>query len=554
MTIFVNMRAFLFSAYLLFLPLLSAASPLPLTEGGIIVQFSRPVEAYALAELSAGRFTDIRALNPDKTLYVFRYKTDKTPAYKAIETVRNLPFYSLHQEDGPVHLRATLPNDSLFAQQWHLPLIRATEAWDITRSGVNGNGDTIVIAVIDDGLHTNHPDFGGNIWINYADTAGNGIDDDNNGFIDDHYGWNFMSQNNDISDSNYYRAGHGTPVAGIIGARGNNITGITGIMWRVKLMIVNFTDTSNSIAIFQSDVLKAYQYVLHQRKLYNASGGKQGAYVVATNASWGVDGKFPNQAPLWCSMYDSLGKYGILNTGAVSNDPQNQVDSDGDLPTLCTSEHLITVGSTTSNDNYFSSGYSSVSVDLSAPGYNVFSSDAYTSNNVRLNRLYRNGFHGTSFATPMVTAAIGILHAHACARILDSMRVNPAKGNAILRKMLLEGVDVLDGLAGKNATSGRLNIKKALEIMDQYCYGYVGVDAPETKGGPLLYPNPGNGLLSVLSDDLLLSVRCYDLSGREMPVAVSANDLDIRILNAGVYVFHIQTAERVYTIRYLKSE
>lgn len=523
-------------------------------QNAFIVQFSKPVSKSLIAEAGADRFTEISSLNTEGTMFRIRYNPAITETYKVIELIRNIPYYQLHQDDCRIDFRATTPNDSLYSKQWHLPVIKAAEAWDLTRKGTTRNGDTIVIAVIDDGLHINHPDFGGNIWINYADTAGNGIDDDSNGYIDDHYGWNFMGLNNDISDSDYYRAGHGTPVAGIIGARGNNITGVTGIMWHVKLMIVNITDTGIFPQVFQSDVIKAYQYVLHQRKLYNSSNGTKGAYVVATNASWGADGRFPHQAPLWCSMYDTLGKYGILNVSAVTNDPQSQVDTDGDLPTLCSSPHLITVASTSSDDNWFSSGYSSISVDLSAPGANIFSAAAYTQININSNRIFRNGFSGTSYATPMVTAAIGVLQSYACERILDTLRINPAKGNAILRKCILEGVDQVDALAGKSVTGGRLNIKKALEIMNQYCLGYVGVNTPDNFPDIVLFPNPGNGMPELICDMEILNVSCYDLSGKQYICALDGKVIDVTALSAGVYVFRVETANGVYTLRYLKTE
>lgn len=518
------------------------AKALPVKDStlSIIVEFTKPCGDYSLESLTQNRFRQIEALNIERTLYKFVYSSHTLSTSKAMDILMTLPNFSQAQEDGIVQLRATTPNDTLFGQQWHLQLIHAVEAWDITRSPVNRRGDTLVIAVVDDGLHINHPDFKGNIWINYADTLGNGKDDDGNGFIDDTYGWNFVGRNNDISDSFYYKASHGTPVSGIIGARTNNITGVSGILWNIKLMIVNITDTSRYMVNYQSDVIKAYSYVLHQRRLYNQTNGAKGAFVVATNSSWGMDAKKPNQAPLWCAFYDTMGAAGILNVSAVSN-AQEQLDTYGDLPTLCPSMHLITVGNSTRYDNYAGGGYSDISVDLFAPGSNIFTTASYVKSNILSNRIFRDGFSGSSFASPMVAAAVGFMHSYACERILDTIKNNPAKGNLILRKLLLDGVDRLNTLDGKCVTGGRLNVQKALKIMDMYCQGEVSVNSQVYDHQVYVYPNPGTDLVYVNASSPVVSVTCTDLSGRVMEVNWSGSQIDISALAVGVYYLTVQT-------------
>jgi hypothetical protein len=519
-----------------------------------IVRFKTPQNLQVLYHQTESAFTSIEPIDHDQFLIHFTW-SDSLATWQAIDLIRQLDAYDLHQMDGPIELRSTDVNDVWFSSQWHLKTIKAIQAWDISRSGTTKYGDTIVIAVVDDGLHLKHPDFQGNIWINYADTLNNGIDDDANGYIDDHYGWNFQSNNNDISDSTYYVAGHGTPVAGIIGAVTNNGIGISGIMWKVKLMIVNIADTGSFPNIYQSDVLKAYSYVLHQRKLYNQTMGQQGAFVVATNSSWGIDGKFPNQAPLWCAMYDSLGKYGVLNVSAVSNNPSNLVDTDGDLPTLCPSAHLITVGSSTLGDNYFSSGYSTSSVDLSAPGANVFSSNAYTKQAVQNNLLYHGNFSGTSFASPMVTAAVGVLASNACPRILDSLKVNPSKWNILLKRFILEGVDVLPSLAGKTLTGGRLNIQKALSLMDDYCFGRMSVDESLSSNFIKLFPNPGVSHIQILSTYPISSVVCMNALGQALNLTVLPdNTLNVDLLANGLYVLQIASNGQTHYIKWRKDQ
>src|SRR5690606_6910037 len=108
----------------------------------------------------------------------------------------------------------------------------------------------------------------------------------------------------------YSNQSHGMLVNGMVGAKGNNEQGVTGINWNVKIMNIRLRD------IKESDVIKAYEYVLSQRKRYNATNGEEGAFVVATNSSWGIDQGKPEDAPMWCEFYDSLGVHGILSCGA----------------------------------------------------------------------------------------------------------------------------------------------------------------------------------------------------------------------------------------------
>jgi hypothetical protein len=544
----------LFSICFITISLQMAAFPQQPADRFMMAQFSKSISQEELKELSGYVFSVVEPLNVEKTLYKVGFYSGELTDDKATLILSKLPFFMASQPDGPVNFRA-VPNDTFFSRQFHLNLIRAVESWNLTRSGVNRRGDTIVIAVIDDGLHVNHPDFQGNIWKNYADTAGNGIDDDSNGYVDDHYGWNFMNNNNDVSDSIgkfSYKAGHGTPVAGIIGAVGNNHIGISGIMWHVKLMIVNIADTGDFPAAFQSDALRAYSYVLQQRKLYNATGGQKGAFVVASNSSWGANGKFPHQAPLWCAMYDSLGKYGILNAIAISNN-EGLIDTDGDLPTLCPSQHMIAVGASSRGDRFYPCGYSTTHVDLSATGHDLFSSHAYTPKNIQEGNLYGSGHSGTSFSSPMVAAAIGVLHSYACERILDSIKANPAKGNAMMRMFIIDGVDILPELNGKSATAGRLNIQRSLEIMNKYCLGQVGVNEPGTSDEIRLFPNPGDGRIQVFSSKPIVGLVCYDMTGKKVETGFDGLELRLDNLSDGVYFINIAAGEKTSTFKYIKT-
>ena len=189
---------------------------------------------------------------------------------------------------------------------------------------------------------------------------------------------------------------------------------------------------------------------------------------------------------------------------------------------------------------------------MSAPGANVYSTNAYTKSNVLNNLLYRNGFSGTSFATPMVTAAIGVLNAYACPRILDTMKANPIKGNILLRRFILEGVDVLPGLAGKNVTSGRLNIKKSLELMDQYCFGYLGIETETAFPNVFVFPNPGNGMIELSSESIIDKVLVFDAMGKQIEADIQGNLIDLSTYTQGVYFIQVEIEGKREMIKYLK--
>ncbi len=266
----------------------------------------------------------------------------------------------------PLTDRSTTPNDTRFNEQWALNNtgqtgglndadIDAPEAWDFTTGGLTALGDTIVVAIIDGGCDLNHQDL--SYWINWAEIPNNGIDDDSNGYIDDHRGWNAYNNNGNVS-SDF----HGTHVSGISGARGNNNLGVSGVNWNVKTMPIAGASGD------EATVITAYGYVHEMRSRYNETNGTQGAFVVSTNASFGVDFGQPANFPLWCAIYDSLGVQGVLSCGATAN---NNVDIDvvGDIPTGCPSPWLISVTNTTHNDvKNGGAAYGLTTIDLGAPG------------------------------------------------------------------------------------------------------------------------------------------------------------------------------------------
>jgi serine protease len=346
-----------------------------------------------------------------------------------------------------------VPNDPFYGLQWHHDEsgdhdIDSDLAWDITTGGTTATGDDIVVCVVEtSGSKWDQSDLISNHWVNENEIQDNGVDDDNNGYIDDYDGWSFGGNNDNIGTGN-----HGTQVSSMIGAKGDNNAGITGVNWSVKLMQVELGNINEAGAI------EAYTYPLIMRKKYNQSNGSEGALIVATNSSWGINNGQASGSPLWCAMYDSLGTYGVISCASTTNVNAN-VDVVGDLPTQCPSEFLISVTSTNNSDLRANSGYGVVSVDLGAPGENV-----YLAGN--------NGYatvSGTSFASPCVAGAVALLYSAPCTSIMAIAQSSPSTAAQMIRDYIFDGVDAVSNLATEVATGGRLNVKNSLDLLLNEC-------------------------------------------------------------------------------------
>ena len=425
----------------------------------------------------ASQVRSVRLVSRPLNVYLIRFDDSVLPNAQALDAAWQHSAVTTVQFNHVLSERATLPNDVQFAQQWQYinngqnggtvgADIDADLAWDITTGGLTALGDTIVACIIDDGLDDTHQDFGDNVWVNYNEIPNNNIDDDGNGYVDDRRGWDAYNNTDNI----YQGGGHGTPVAGIVGAQGNNGTGVAGVNWDVKLMIVRGGGN-------EAEALAAYSYPLEMRKLYNQTNGQQGAFVVTTNASWGVDFGQPSQAPLWCAMYDSLGKYGIMSCGATANIGID-IDQQGDLPTACPSDYLISVTNMNRNDQKVNSaGWGLNTIDLGA-----FGADTWTTASGN----GYGGFGGTSGATPHVTGAVALLYSAPCVNYASLAKTHPDSAARLAKDWILNGVDANSSLNNITVTGGRLNLHKALlqqatwDCNGNGCFTAYGLGATST--------------------------------------------------------------------------
>lgn len=355
-----------------------------------------------------------------------------------------------------VELRNILPNDPQVNQQWaffntdttganNAAGISAQKAWDITTGGTTVQGDQLVVAVVDGGFDVNHEDI--NFWTNSGEIAGNGLDDDNNGYIDDINGWNAYNNNGAITSSS-----HGTHVAGTVAAKGNNSIGVTGVNWNAQVMAIQGSSGN------EATVIAAYGYALDNRVLYDQTNGASGAFVVSTNASFGVDNANPGNYPIWCGFYDTLGNYGIISCGATANNNVN-IDVVGDVPTACPSNWLISVTNTNSSDSRGAAGYGLTQIDLASPGTNILST--YPNNSY-------NSISGTSMATPHVAGTIALMISAGCDDFITAYKAYPDSMALVIIQMIYDNVDPVAGLTNDCVTGGRLNLYKSVLAVSNY--------------------------------------------------------------------------------------
>lgn len=406
-----------------------------------------------------------KKLSKAANINLIGYDTLTVNAINLLEEIKKDPQVEYACFDISVESRGDMPDDPNLASQWGLFSIGTEKVWEITKGGVSALGDTIVVAILDTGFDINHEDLKGNIWINKGEKPGDKIDNDQNGYVDDVSGWNFIHQSaTHIADN------HGSSVAGIIGAKGNNGKGISGMNWHVKLMVFETR--------LVSDIIAAYDYIIEQRERYNRTKGKQGAFVVTTNASFGVNKIKCVDQPLWGEMYDRLGAAGILSAAGAANNPWN-VDEVGDMPTTCKSDYLMTVLNTNPKDErYAGSAFGAVSIDMGAPGQNSFST--------RNNNEY-GAFHGNSAAAPHLAGAIALLYSIPRQKLAEEAMAFPAQTAMKIRNLLLNNVDKVPSLVSLTSTGGRLNVfSSMLKLLEIY-----PEKKPElTTGKLLVYPNP----------------------------------------------------------------
>ena len=301
---------------------------------------------------------------------------------------------------------------------------QAGEAWAAGHTG----STAVFIGIIDEGYMYTHEDLTANAGTNPGEIAGNGIDDDNNGYKDDVYGWDFDGNNNSVFDGT--GDDHGTHVAGTIGGVGGNGIGVAGVCWSVKLLDAKFLGNRGGTT---ANAVKAVDYFTGLKA--------KGLNIVATNNSWGGGGF--SQALK--DAIDRADAAGILFIAAAGNSGTNN-DATPSYPSNYTSANVIAVAATTSTGGLASfSQYGATTVDLGAPGSGIWSSIPKKSGK-NIVSSYAS-YSGTSMATPHVTGAVALYAS-----------THQGATAAQIKAAILGSVVATPSLAGKCVTGGRLNV------------------------------------------------------------------------------------------------
>ncbi|MGZ3724929.1 MAG: S8 family serine peptidase [Pseudobdellovibrio sp.] len=323
--------------------------------------------------------------------------------------------------------------------------IGAVQAWDIATGS-----DKMLVAIIDTGIDFTHPDLVDNLWTNEAEANGKeGIDDDNNGVIDDIHGFNAITGTGDAHDDQ----GHGSHCAGTIGAKGNDGKGIVGVNWDVKMMAVKFLDANGSGTL--ENAVKAIDYAT-----------KMGAKVMSN--SWGGGGF--SQA-----LFDVIKKTndaGAIFIAAAGNDNNNN-DTNPSYPATYDVPNIISVAAIDNQGNRASfSSFGKRTVHVGAPGVNIYSSTggAYDS------------WSGTSMATPHVSGIAALVWSH-----------EPGLSNVELKNRIIATARPIAGLKGKVSSGGLANAYNALtnttpapDANDPANWRSVALEAPVASASPYL--------------------------------------------------------------------
>ena len=411
----------------------AAPAPARHVPGELLVKFrpgARSEERQQLrSEMHAHKLADLRLIGAE------RVKLEGLEVEQAVARYRHHPLVEYVEPNVEVGIEA-IPDDPLFPQLYGLMNsgqsggtagadIAAPAAWDL----FTGDSD-LRVGVVDSGVDYLHPDLAANVWTNPGEIPGNGVDDDRNGYVDDVHGYDFFNHDGDPLDDN----GHGTHVAGTLGAVGNNGIGVVGVAWRARIVALKFLGSTGTGPV--SGAIEALEYMVRNG-------------IRLSNHSW--SGPF-SQALL--DAIEAAGASGHLCVVAAGN-TSSDLEAYPTYPAAYDTPYRITVAASTRDDALASfSNFGATHVDLAAPGADILSTrpdGAYAFES------------GTSMAAPYVTGAIALL-----------LGRFPALSTLEARQKLLQAVDPKPAFTHTTRSGGRLNARAAAFEPDPIAPSAIG--------------------------------------------------------------------------------
>lgn len=457
-------------------------------------------KAYLTALESGTQNLTSTANVPDlENIYILEIANDED-TLKAVEEFRSLPEVEYAEPDYEMKINAfPAPTDTYYnsigswgqnyADLWGFKQMKTKEAWD----AANLKGDNIVVAVVDSGVDYTHPDIDGNMWINTSEIAGNNIDDDGNGYIDDVKGWDFVNSKDNNNDGDYSDAGdvrdadpmddngHGTHVAGTIAAEENG-AGIVGIAPKAKIMPLKALSASGSGSL--SGLAKAIIYAANK-----------GAKVI--NNSWGCSGGCSNSQVISDAIKYAANTKDAVVVFAAGND-----NEDVEYYGQAAMPEVISVAASTETDQHAYFSNYGLKVDVAAPGggdtvgsitcpecniLSLLSSKApadFSGNGaLKVGTQYLR-IPGTSMAAPHVSGLAALIRAY-----------RPTYSQLDVRNAIMASADD-KGAVGKDTSFGfgRVNAQNAMSATPKVLMGAQKTSIIDTNGNNNGYFNTGENV------------------------------------------------------------
>lgn len=397
---------------------------------------------------------------------------------------------------------ALTPNDEYINEQWYLENIDAYSAWDTH----TGDG-SIVVAVLDTGIDLDHPDLEENIWINYGEVAGDGVDNDNNGWVDDVNGYDFVD--NDGSpipnrDEAFDEAAisHGTVIAGIVGAVGDNDEGVAGIIWDVQLMSVRILDNQG---VGDSNLAR-------QGVEYAVANGAD--VINLSFTGFDFDDDLRNEIK---SAYES----GVVVVAAMGNADDGGINIDlTPIFPACFGERadedwILGVAATDVDDVKAEfSNYGALCTDISAPGENIFSAIYQDDDWITVSDgFYQDSWSGTSMASPMIAGAAALIKSAYHSLTPDDIK-------SILR-LSVDPVTAMGDAKGKMG-AGRLDVATAISLAAVFADASETTESEESRSS--VEPSSSYRIAVAPESGSPPTVRVFTNSGSEVVASFDAYD------------------------------